>query len=146
MTTKNSTKIFLLVLAFVMVSCSDPFFDGKFEVSFHVENKTDSPMVFEHENVSIDSILVMTIQPDEESGHVIGRYEGSRKETKPSDEFVNEKLSHVTIYRMLDDSTRQYLPRECFDEAGKLYSYVQPEFVIYEAHYQLTVTEDMFPR
>lgn len=146
MNTKNITKLFLLasVVVCLLTSCRDPFFDGKFEVSFHVENKTDSQIVYEYENVTTDTIHVMQIQPNGESGRVIGRYEGSVNETKPSDEFVNEKLTHATIYRMINDSTRQYLPREYYDDVVKLRSYVQPEFVIYEAHYVLTVTEEMF--
>ena len=135
---------FLLVTTVMMTSCKDPFFDGKFETYLRVYNQTNSSIVLEYEDIERDTVIIERIQPDKEGSWMLGIYKGSVKETKPSDEFVNDKLSHITIYRMVGGDVLQYLPREYYDEAGKFHSYVNPEFVIYEAYYDLTVTEDMF--
>lgn len=143
---KKSTLIlaFLLVATVMMTSCKDPFFDGKFETYLRIYNKTDSSIVLEYEDIEHDTVLIKQIQSNKEVSQMLGIYEGSVKETKPSNDFINEKLSHVTIYRMVGGDVLQYLPREYYDEAGKFHSYSNPEFVIYEAYYELTVTEDMF--
>jgi hypothetical protein len=135
---------FLLVTTVMMTSCKDPFFDGKFETYLRVYNQTNSSIVLEYEDIERDTVLIKQIQPDKEASQLFGVYEGSVKESEPSDGFINEKLSHVTIYRMVGGDVLQYLPRDCYDEAGKFHSYVSPEFVIYEAYYDLTVIEDMF--
>ena len=135
---------FLLVTTVMMTSCKDPFFDGKFETYLRVYNQTNSSIVLEYEDIERDTVLIKQIQPDKEASQLFGVYEGSVKESEPSDGFINEKLSHVTIYRMAGGDVLQYLPREDYDEAGKFHSYVSPEFVIYEAYYDLTVIEDMF--
>lgn len=143
---KKSTLIlaFLFVATVMMTSCKDPFFDGKFETGLRIYNKTNSTIVLEFEDIEYDTVYIEKIQPNKEGIQGLGVYEGSVKETKPSDEFVNDKLGHVTIYRMLGGDVLQYLPREYYDEAGKFHSYVNPEFVRYEAYYRLTITEDMF--
>lgn len=143
---KKSTLIlaFLLVATVMMTSCKDPFFDGKFETYLRIYNKTNSTIILEYEDIALDTVYMEKIKPNIERTQMLGIYEGSVKETKPSDEFVNDKLGHVTIYRMLGGDVLQYLPREYYDEAGKLHSYVNPEFVIYEAYYELTATEDLF--
>jgi len=143
---KKSTLIlaFLLVATAMMTSCRDPFFDGKFETQLRVYNKTNSTIVLEFEDIEYDTVYIEKIQPNKEGIQGLGVYEGSVKETKPSDDFVNDKLEHVAIYRMVGGHVLQYLPREYYDEAGKFDSYVNPEFVRYEAFYELTVTEDMF--
>ena len=128
----------------MMTSCKDPFFDGKFETYLRVYNKTDFPILLEYEDIEHDTILIERFQPNNDDCWLLGVYEGGLDETMPSDEFINDKLNHITIYRMVDGIVRQYLPREYYDEAGKFHSYVNPEFVIYEAFYELTVTEDMF--
>lgn len=143
---KKSTLIlaFLLVASAMMTSCRDPFFDGNFETFLNVYNKTNSSIVLEYEDVANDTVLIKQIQPNNNASLFLGVYEGSVKESKPSDEFINDKLSHVTIYRMAGGDVLQYLPRDYYDEAGELNSYVNPEFVIYEAYYELTATEDLF--
>ena len=143
---KKSTLIlaFLLVATVMMTSCKDPFFDGKFETYLRIYNKTDSSIVLEYEDIENDTVLIKQIQSNKEVSQMLGIYEGSVNETKPSNDFINDKLNHVTIYRMAGGDVLQYLPREYYDEAGKFHSYANPEFVIYEAYYELTVTEDMF--
>lgn len=135
---------FSLVATLMITSCRDPFFDGKFETHLRVYNKTNSSIVLEYEDILHDTVHIIQIQPNKDVTRMLGIYEGSVKETKPSDEFVNDKLSHFTIYRMVGGDVLQYLPRDYYDEAGKFQSYVSPEFVIYEAYFDLTVTEDMF--
>ena len=134
----------LLMTTVMMTSCKDPFFDGKFETYLRIYNKTNSTIILEYEDIALDTVYMEKIKPNIERTQMLGIYEGSVKETKPSDEFVNDKLGHVTIYRMLGGDVLQYLPREYYDEAGKFHSYVNPEFVRYEAYYELTITEDMF--
>ena len=143
---KKSTLLlaFLLVATVVMTSCKDPFFDGKFETYLRVYNKTNSSIVFEYEDIENDTIIIKKIKPNMDDYQMLGIYEGSVKEEKPSDDFINDKLNHVAIYRMAGGDVLQYLPREFYDEAGKFHSYANPEFLIYEAYYELTVTEDMF--
>lgn len=143
---KKSTLIlaFLSVATVMMTSCRDPFFDGKFETHLRIYNKTNSTIIMEYEDIALDTVYMKKIKPNMDRTQMLGIYEGSVKETKPSDEFVNDKLGHVTIYRMLGGDVLQYLPREYYDEAGKFHSYVNPEFVRYEAYYELTITEDMF--
>lgn len=143
---KKSTLIlaFLLVASAMMTSCRDPFFDGKFETYLRIYNKTNSTIILEYEDIALDTVYMEKIKPNIERTQMLGIYEGSVKETKPSDEFVNDKLGHVTIYRMAGGDVLQYLPRDYYDEAGELNSYVNPEFVIYEAYYELTATEDLF--
>ena len=143
---KKSTLIlaFLLLATITMTSCRDPFFDGKFETYLRVYNKTNSSIVMEYEDILHDTVHIIQIQPNKEATQMLGIYEGSVKETEPSDEFVNDKLSHFIMYRMAGGDVLQYLPRDYYDEAGELNSYVNPEFVIYEAYYELTATEDMF--
>ena len=143
---KKNTMIlsFLFMAAFMMTSCKDPFFDGKFETYLRVYNATNSSIILEYEDIERDTVLIKQIQPDKEASQLFGVYEGSVKETKPSDDFINDKLRHVAIYRMVGGDVLQNLPREYYNEAGKLHSYVNPEFVIYEARFYLTVTEDMF--
>lgn len=135
---------FLLVATVMMTSCKDPFFDGKFETYLRVYNKTNSSIVLEYEDIENDTVLIKQIQSNKEVSQMLGIYEGSVNETKPSNDFINDKLNHVTIYRMAGGDVLQYLPREYYDEAGKFHSYANPEFLIYEAYYELTVTEDMF--
>lgn len=135
---------FLLGTTVMMTSCKDPFFDGKFETYLRVYNQTNSSIVLEYEDIERDTVLIKQIQPDKEASQLFGVYEGSVKETRPSDDFINDKLRHVAIYRMVGGDVLQNLPREYYNEAGKLHSYVNPEFVIYEARFYLTVTEDMF--
>lgn len=135
---------FLLLATITMTSCRDPFFDGKFETYLRVYNKTNSSIVMEYEDILHDTVHIIQIQPNKEATQMLGVYEGSVKETRPSDDFINDKLRHVAIYRMVGGNVLQNLPREYYNEAGKLHSYVNPEFVIYEAFYELTVTEDMF--
>ena len=135
---------FLLVATVMMTSCKDPFFDGKFDTQLRVYNKTNSTIVLEFEDIEYDTVYIEKIQPNHEGIKMLGVYEGSVEETKPSDDFINDKLRHVIIYRMVGGDSLQYLPREYYDEAGKFHSYVSPEFVRYEAYYGLTVTEDMF--
>jgi hypothetical protein len=101
-------------------------------------------IVLEFEDVEYDTVYIEKIQPNKEGIQGLGVYEGSVKETKPSDYFINDKLGHVAIYRMVGGDVLQNLPREYYNEAGKFHSYVSPEFVRYEAFYELTVTEDMF--
>ena len=144
MKTLTLTKTILLSAIVILTSCRDPFFDGKFETHLRVYNKTNAPIVVEYEDVDHDTIAIVHIQPKVDGACLLGIYEGNTNESRPSDEFVNEKLSHVSIYRTIGDSTHLYLPRIYYDEAGKLNSYVNPEFVIYEAYYELTVTEEMF--
>ena len=143
---KKSTLIlaFLLVTTVMMTSCRDPFFDGKFETHLRVYNKTNSTIVLEFEDIEYDTVYIKKIQPYKEGTQMLGVYEGSVNETKPSDDYINDKLGHVAIYRMVGGDVLQNLPREYYDEAGKFDSYVSPEFVRYEAFYELTVTEDMF--
>lgn len=143
---KKSTLIlaFLLVATVMMTSCKDPFFDGKFETYLRIYNKTNSSIVLEYEDIEHDTVLIKQIQSNKEVSQMLGIYEGSVNETKPSNDFINDKLNHVTIYRMAGGDVLQYLPREYYDEEGKFHSYANPEFVIYEAYYELTVTEDMF--
>ena len=143
---KKSTLIlaFLLVATAMMTSCRDPFFDGKFETYLRVYNKTNSSIVLEYEDIAHDTVIIKRIKPNMENYQMLGIYEGSVKETKPSDDFINDKLNHVTIYRMAGGDVLQFLPRDYYDEAGKFDSYINPEFVRYEAFYELTVTEDMF--
>lgn len=135
---------FLLLATITMTSCRDPFFDGKFETYLRVYNKTNSSIVMEYEDILHDTVHIIQIQPNKEATQMLGVYEGSVKETEPSDEFVNDKLSHFIMYRMVGGNVLQYLPRDYYDEAGELNSYVNPEFVIYEAYYELTATEDLF--
>lgn len=135
---------FLLVTTVMMTSCRDPFFDGKFETYLRISNKTNSTIILEYEDIANDTVYIEKIQPNKEDTHILGVYEGSVKETKPSDDFINDKLNHVAIYRMVGGDVLQNLPRDYYNEAGKFHSYVSPEFVIYEAYYELTVTEDMF--
>lgn len=144
MKTKQLTKLFLLVAAIAMTGCKDPLFDGKFEILLRVVNQTESTIVVEYEGVGLDTVVYNNIQPGHDGSRLLGLYEGSVDETKPSDDFVEDKLAHVIIYRMKDDSVRQYLPKERYDEVGDFRCYVQPEFVAYEAFYELTVTEAMF--
>lgn len=143
---KKSTLIlaFLLVATVMLTNCKDPFFDGKFETHLRVYNKTNSTIVLEFEDIEYDTVYIKKVQPNHEGIKMLGVYEGSVEETKPSDDFINDKLRHVIIYRMVGGDVLQYLPREYYDEAGKFHSYVSPEFVRYEAYYELTVTEDMF--
>lgn len=143
---KKSTLIlaFLLVASAMMTSCRDPFFDGKFETYLRVYNKTNSTIVLEFEDIEYDTVYIKKIKPNKEGSTMLGVYEGSMKETRPSDDFINDKLRHVAIYRMVGGDVLQNLPKEYYNEAGKIHSYVNPEFVIYEAFYELTVTEDMF--
>ena len=143
---KKSTLIlaFLLLATVMMTRCKDPFFDGKFDTQLRVYNKTNSTIVLEFEDIEYDTVYIEKIQPYKEGIKMLGVYEGSVEETKPSDDFINDKLRHVIIYRMVGGDVLQYLPREYYDEAGKFDSYVSPEFVRYEAYYGLTVTEDMF--
>jgi hypothetical protein len=135
---------FLLVATVMMTGCKDPFFDGKFETYLRVYNKTNSTIVLEFEDIEYDTVYIKKIKPNKEGSTMLGVYEGSVKETRPSDDFINDKLRHVAIYRMVGGNVLQNLPREYYNEAGKIHSYVNPEFVIYEAFYELTVTEDMF--
>jgi len=144
MSTRIITRLFLFVLVFVSASCKDPLFDGKYETHLRVYNKTNAPIVVEYEDEYHDTVAVVHIQPKVDGACLLGIYEGNTNESKPSDEFVNEKLSHISIYWTIGDSTLQYLPRTYYDEAGKLNSYVSPEFVIYEIYYELTVTEEVF--
>ena len=143
---KKSTLIlaFLFVATVMLTNCKDPFFDGKFGTHLRVYNKTNSTIVLEFEDIEYDTVYIKKIQPNRDNSQMLGVYEGSVNEAKPSDEFVNDKLSHVIIYRMVGGDVLQYLPREYYDEASKFHSYVSPEFVRYEAFYELTVTEDMF--
>lgn len=143
---KKSTLVFafLLVATVMMTSCKDPFFDGKFETCLRVYNKTNSSIIIEYEDIAYDTVYIKQIKPNKEACQTLGVYEGSVEETKPSDDFINDKLNHIIIYRMVGGDVLQYLPREYYDEAGKFDSYVSPEFVRYEAYYGLTVTEDMF--
>ena len=142
---KKSTLILaFLLVATVMTGCKDPFFDGKFETYLRVYNKTNSSIVLEYEDIAYNTVYIKQIQPNKEGHQLLGVYEGSVEETRPSNDFINDKLGHLIIYRMVGGDVLQYLPREYYDEAGKFESYVNPEFVIYEAHYDLTVTEDMF--
>jgi hypothetical protein len=143
---KKTTMIlaFLLVATVILTNCKDPFFDGKFDTQLRISNKTNSVIVLEFEDVEYDTVYIEKIQPNKEGIQGLGVYEGSVKETKPSDYFINDKLGHVAIYRMVGGDVLQNLPREYYNEAGKFHSYVSPEFVRYEAFYELTVTEDMF--
>lgn len=143
----KKSAIFLaisLMATLMMTSCRDPFFDGKFETYLRVYNKTNSTIVLEFEDIEYDTVYIKKIKPNKEGSTMLGVYEGSVKETRPSDDFINDKLRHVAIYRMVGGDVLQNLPREYYNEAGKLHSYVNPEFVIYEARFYLTVTEDMF--
>ena len=134
----------LLMTTVMMTSCKDPFFDGKFETYLRIYNKTNSTIILEYEDIALDTVYMEKIKPNIERTQMLGIYEGSVKETKPSDDFINDKLNHVAIYRMVGGDVLQNLPRDYYNEAGKFHSYVSPEFVIYEAYYELTVTEDMF--
>ena len=135
---------FSFVATLMITSCRDPFFDGKFETYLRVDNKTNSTIVLEFEDIEYDTVYIKKIKPNKEGSTMLGVYKGSVKETRPSDDFINDKLRHVAIYRMVGGDVLQNLPREYYNEAGKLHSYVNPEFVIYEARFYLTVTEDMF--
>lgn len=135
---------FLLVATVMMTGCKDPFFDGKIETYLRVYNKTNSTIVLEFEDIEYDTVYIKKIKPNKEGSTMLGVYEGSVKETRPSDDFINDKLRHVAIYRMVGGDVLQNLPKEYYNEAGKIHSYVNPEFVIYEARFYLTVTEDMF--
>ena len=135
---------FLLVATVMMTGCKDPFFDGNVETYLRVYNKTNSTIVLEFEDIEYDTVYIKKIKPNKEGSTKLGVYEGGVKETRPSDDFINDKLRHVAIYRMVGGDVFQNLPREYYNEAGKLHSYVNPEFVIYEARFYLTVTEDMF--
>ncbi len=136
--------VFLLVATVMMTGCKGPFFDGKFETYLRVYNKTNSTIVLEFEDIEYDTVYIKKIKPNQEGSTKLGVYEGSVKETRPSDDFINDKLRHVAIYRMFGGDVLQNLPRDYYDEAGKFQSYVNPEFVIYLAHFDLTVIEDMF--
>lgn len=143
----KKSAIFLaisLMATLMMTSCRDPFFDGKFETYLRVYNKTNSTIVLEFEDIEYDTVYIKKIKPNKEGSTMLGVYEGSVKETRPSDDFINDNLRHVAIYRMVGGDVLQNLPKEYYDEAGKFQSYVNSEFVIYEAYYELTVTEDMF--
>ena len=135
---------FSFVATLMITSCRDPFFDGKFETYLRVYNKTNSTIVLEFEDIEYDTVYIKKIKPNKEGSTMLGVYKGSVKETRPSDDFINDKLRHVAIYRMVGGDVLQNLPTEYYNEAGKLHSYVNPEFVIYEARFYLTVTEDMF--
>lgn len=128
----------------LLSSCKDPFFDGKFQVVFDVINKTETTLFLEYEDAEKGTLMLKQIEPEGEESITLGVYEGNKNEDMPPTSYYNEKIQRVTIYRNLENNARQTLPKTCYDRPELCHTYVNAEFVMYEAIYQFTVKEVFF--
>ena len=138
----------LIVLAVIAASCTDPFWGGKFSCSVFFVNNTDGDIIAEYEDVEQDSLYCLVVPPSssasrEDMEFNLGEYQGTQKDKWPPEEFVAEKMGHLTLYRMVGD-TKQYLPRTCYDESSDFIRGSDNEFDIHYVKYGLYISEDMF--
>ena len=141
---KRLLSFVLLLPILSFFGCKDPFFDGKFQVEFLVINETETTLFLKYEDAELDTTFLKEIKPGEDDGVSLGVYEGNKNEDMPPESYYKEKIQKVTIYRYLDNDMCQILPNTAYDRPESCHTYVNPEFVIYEAIYQFTVKESVF--
>ena len=145
---KLLSNALLVALVVLTTSCTDPFWEGRFSSDVYFVNNTNSDIVAEYENVEIDTTYMLVIPPFTSQNNYdiyirLGECQADKKDKWPPEEFVAEKMNHLTLYRMVGD-TRQYLPRTCYDESSDFVLGADYEPDIHYVKYVLYISEDMF--
>lgn len=141
-------SVVFLAVAILATSCTDPFWDGKFSSSVYFVNNTEGDIVAEYENIEQDTTIRLVIPPTSsqltyEIEICLGEFQADKKDKWPPEEYVSERMSHLTIYRMVGD-TKQYLPSSCYDESSDFKLGADYEFDIHYVKYGLVISEEMF--
>ena len=147
---KNKLLSSALIVALVVLttSCTDPFWEGRFSSDVYFVNNTNSDIVAEFENAEQDTTYILVIPPFTSQNNYdicfhLGECQTDKNDKWPPEEFVAEKMGHLTLYRMVGD-TKQYLPRSCYDESSDFVRGSDNEFDIHYVKYGLYISEDMF--
>lgn len=141
-------NVVFFTLAVLTVRCTDPFWGGKFSCSVYIINNTDGDIFAEYEDVEQDTIYTQVVSPStsqnrQDIGFNLGEFQGDKKDKWPPEEFVSERMSHLTVYRIAGD-IKQYLPRTCYDESSDFDRGADYEFDVHYVKYGLIISENMF--
>ncbi len=145
---KFISGMFMLALSVFMIGCTDPFWEGKFSNSVFLLNNTMSNITVEYEDVEQDTTFVFVISPKNSPSNnyvyvELGEFQGDKNSEWPPEEYFAEKISHLTIYRMVGADMQQ-LSRTYYDESSDFELGADYEFDIHCVTYALYVTDDMF--
>ena len=143
-------SIVFIALAVLAASCTDPFWGGKFSCSVYFVNNTDGDIIAEYEDIEQDTTYSVVVPPAtsqnrQDIGFDLGEFQTDKKDKWPPEEYVSERMSLLTVYRMVNN-TKQYLPRTCYDESSDFDRGADYEFDVHYVKYGLIISENMFSK